>query len=48
MASFYKSLLNGNYIMADSTIATRDVENWIRNEWSNLPLIPSLVRRGQA
>ena len=33
MASLYKSCQNGNSIMADSTIATRDVENWIRNEF---------------
>jgi hypothetical protein len=33
MASLYKSRQNGNSIMADSTIATRDVENWIRSEF---------------
>ena len=33
MASPCKSLLNGNSFMADSSIATKDVENWIRNEF---------------
>jgi hypothetical protein len=37
--------------MTDSSIAAKDIEEWIRNErrnHANLPLIPSLVRRGQA